>query len=281
MPARDDIMRDYVPVNERIGAFLAKHPEGSLQSELVELSDTRVVMRAYAYRTPTDERPGIGFSSLEIPGRTPYTRGSEVENCETSAWGRAIAALGFEVKRGIASREEVANKADDRPFPGIVETREHPVNLPSDGSGDRHNGAEREEMMGRATRRGIIRRGSAELFKLDIREGPAGRTIGFRLEIAEEKAIPQCVVSGPLCEALLLAYPDPTKLLGTAATISGLLYNVRRADKPGSWYRLHVDRFENADWIFPADEPVLPAPPADVPLLGEAEATTEELGLLV
>jgi hypothetical protein len=102
---------DYIPVAERIAAFYAKHPEGSLQSELVELSEGRVVMRAFAYRTPADERPGIGFSSLEIPGRTPYTRGSEIENCETSAWGRAIAALGFEVKKGIATAEEVRNKS--------------------------------------------------------------------------------------------------------------------------------------------------------------------------
>jgi hypothetical protein len=103
---------DYIPVNERIGAFYAKHPEGSLQSELVELTESRVVMRAYAYRTPDDARPGIGYSSLEIPGRTSFTKGSEVENCETSAWGRAIAALGFEVKRGIATAEEVRNKAE-------------------------------------------------------------------------------------------------------------------------------------------------------------------------
>jgi hypothetical protein len=102
---------DYIPVADRIAAFYAKHPEGSLQSEMVELSDTRVVMRAYAYRTPDDPRPGIGYSSLTIPGATPFTRGSEVENCETSAWGRAIAALGFEVKRGIATAEDVRNKA--------------------------------------------------------------------------------------------------------------------------------------------------------------------------
>lgn len=108
----DGFAKDYIPVAERIGAFYAKHPEGSLQSELIELSESRVVFRAYAYRTPEDIRPGIGYSSLEIPGRTPYTRGSEIENAETSAWGRAIAALGFEVKRGIASAEEIANKAE-------------------------------------------------------------------------------------------------------------------------------------------------------------------------
>ena len=106
---------DYIPVAERIAAFYAKHPEGSLQSEMVELSDARVVIRAYAYRTPDDIRPGIGYSSLTIPGGTPFTRGSEVENCETSAWGRAIAALGFEVKRGIATAEDVRNKAASPP----------------------------------------------------------------------------------------------------------------------------------------------------------------------
>ena len=104
-------MSDYVPVNERVDAFYAKHPEGSIQSEIVELTTSRVTVKAYAFRTPDDVRPGIGHSSLEIPGATPYTRGSEIENAETSAWGRAIAALGFEVKRGIASHEEVRNKS--------------------------------------------------------------------------------------------------------------------------------------------------------------------------
>ena len=46
-----------------------------------------------------------------IPGKTPYTRDSEVENAETSAVGRALAMMGFEVRKGVASRQEVANKA--------------------------------------------------------------------------------------------------------------------------------------------------------------------------
>lgn len=101
---------DYVMVNERIVKFIEKYPEGSLQSELVELTSDRVVVRGIAYRSPTDEKPGIGHSWLEIPGKTAFTRGSELENAETSAWGRALAALGFEVKRGVASLEEVRNK---------------------------------------------------------------------------------------------------------------------------------------------------------------------------
>lgn len=101
---------DYVTVAERIAAFHTRHPEGSLQAEVVTMTDKLVVVKAYAYRTADDIRPGIGWSSLEIPGKTPYTRGSELENAESSAWGRAIAALGFEVKRGIATANEIANK---------------------------------------------------------------------------------------------------------------------------------------------------------------------------
>jgi hypothetical protein len=104
---------DYVQVNERIIKFIEKYPEGSLQSEIVELTGERVVMRGMAFRNPDDPKPGIGHSWLEIPGKTAFTRGSEIENAETSAWGRALAALGFEVKRGIASAEEVRNKSDD------------------------------------------------------------------------------------------------------------------------------------------------------------------------
>lgn len=109
-----DRMANYVEVADRIQAFYEKYPEGSLQSEIYHLDAEIVVMKAWAYRTPDDPRPGMGWSSMLIPGATPYTKGSEIENTETSAWGRAIAALGFEVRRGIASRDEIANKRDQR-----------------------------------------------------------------------------------------------------------------------------------------------------------------------
>lgn len=122
---------DYIEVHERIEAFCKRYPDGSLQSEIVECTETRITMKAYAYRTPDDPRPGIGFSWLAIPGTTNFTRGSEIENAETSAWGRALAALGFETKKGIATKEEVENKKPQQPAPKADETRECPVhNVP-------------------------------------------------------------------------------------------------------------------------------------------------------
>src|SRR5215472_12610260 len=113
---------DYVDVAERITEFYDRYPDGSLsagadcwrsvQAEGWDkngdhVMQTFVVYRAEAYRTPSDPRPGIGVAWEVFPGRTPYTRGSEIMNAETSAWGRALAALGIATKRGIASRQEV------------------------------------------------------------------------------------------------------------------------------------------------------------------------------
>jgi hypothetical protein len=110
-------MKDYVQVNERIVAFYEMYPEGGIQSEIVEFSEKRVVVKAYAYRKPGDPLPGIGHSYMALPGKTTYTIGSELENTETSAWGRALASLGFEVKRGIASHNEIENKRHEHVEP--------------------------------------------------------------------------------------------------------------------------------------------------------------------
>jgi hypothetical protein len=101
----------YVEVDERIIEFRDKYPTGTLQAEIVELRDDLVIVKAYAYRTPDDERPGTGLASEPIPGKTNFTRDSELMNAETSAWGRALIAVGAaDAKRGIASANEVRNR---------------------------------------------------------------------------------------------------------------------------------------------------------------------------
>lgn len=106
---------DYVDVAERIRQFKALYPEGTLQAlhppQIHQVGDQMYVLyAAAAFRKPDDERPGIGYAWEPIPGKTPFTRDSELMNAETSAWGRAILALGdFETKK-IASLQEVRNR---------------------------------------------------------------------------------------------------------------------------------------------------------------------------
>lgn len=108
---------DYVDVAERIRMFRDLYPEGSLRPanpdnpfwiEDVPNVGPRLVYVAAAYRHPQDPAPGIGSAWEPIPGKTPYTRDSELMVAETSAWGRAIvAALAADTKRGVASADEV------------------------------------------------------------------------------------------------------------------------------------------------------------------------------
>lgn len=109
---------DYIDVAERIVEFRTKHPEGSLQQVTLDFREVAggwwVVYTAAAYRTPEDPRPGIGTAWEPVPGKTNFTRDSELQNAETAAWGRAIvAALAADTKRGIASAEEVRNRQED------------------------------------------------------------------------------------------------------------------------------------------------------------------------
>lgn len=106
----------YVDVATRLVEFRGKHPEGSLQPvnpqepiRVFTVGDlTFLQYVAAAYRSPDDDRPGIGIAWEPFPGRTPYTKGSEAMVAETSAWGRAIvAALAADTKKGVASADEV------------------------------------------------------------------------------------------------------------------------------------------------------------------------------
>jgi len=120
-------LSDYVDVAERLRIFRDKYPNGSLQPanlekpfELVTIGEkTFLVYISAAYRSPEDTRPGIGSAWEPFPGRTPYTKDSELMVAETSAWGRAImAALAADSKR-IASLDEVRarRQAEDSGHP--------------------------------------------------------------------------------------------------------------------------------------------------------------------
>lgn len=112
-------LSDYNDVPSRIAEFREKHPEGSLASEVVETGFAGfVAVKGYAYRTPDDPRPGIGMAWEPVPGKTPYTKDSELQNAETSAWGRAIIAVGAaDAKKGIASAEEIRNRQESSQAP--------------------------------------------------------------------------------------------------------------------------------------------------------------------
>lgn len=114
---------DYVDVAERRRQAAELWPEGRLVSEpfeIREMPDGRIwiICRALFYRHENDPTPASGTAWELYPGKTPYTRDSELMNAETSAWGRALIAAGLPSKK-VASADEVraaASRKDARPF---------------------------------------------------------------------------------------------------------------------------------------------------------------------
>jgi len=100
----------YVDVAQRLQAFYARFPDGSVQMDpptfIEVLGQQFVWAQARAYRHPDDPRPGVGTAWEQIPGKTPYTRGSELMVLETSSWGRAIAGV-MPIGDKIATTDEV------------------------------------------------------------------------------------------------------------------------------------------------------------------------------
>lgn len=100
---------EYITVSERIEKFYAKFPQGRIITTIIEHSAETgfILIRAEVYREPDDALPAATGHAYELRSAGHVQAGSYVEVCETSSVGRALALLGFEVRRGVASREEV------------------------------------------------------------------------------------------------------------------------------------------------------------------------------
>ena len=99
--------KEYAEVPQRIKAFRMNHPNGTIQTEIISLVDGVVTMKASVF--DEDGRLlGTGFAQ-EKESSSFINKTSFLENCETSAWGRALGACGYGIDVSIASAEEVKN----------------------------------------------------------------------------------------------------------------------------------------------------------------------------
>lgn len=107
--------KEYAEVNQRIKAFRMVYPEGFIRTEIESLEDGVCIMTAevgfyitggeFTHRTCV---LGTG-TAYEKEGSTFINSTSYIENCETSAVGRALGMAGFGIDTSVASAEEVQN----------------------------------------------------------------------------------------------------------------------------------------------------------------------------
>jgi hypothetical protein len=102
-------LNEYQTVQERIDLFWKKYPTGRFKLDIVSMTDNQVVIQASVWTHKNDEYPiTVDFAEERI-GTSPVNKVSHVENCATSALGRAISALGgeFSPKGKRPSRQEM------------------------------------------------------------------------------------------------------------------------------------------------------------------------------
>ena len=101
--------KEYVEVNERLKAFrtLPEYKGYSLVSDIVSLENGVITVKASIY--DADGRIIATGLAQEKESSSFINKTSFVENCETSAWGRALGNLGIGIDTSVASAEEVEN----------------------------------------------------------------------------------------------------------------------------------------------------------------------------
>ena len=108
---------DYEPVEARLEKWHGVYPDGRIETEILEHTDTRFIVVCKLFKTEADSKPcASGVASETITDRGVNAT-SALENCETSAIGRALANAGFAAKNKRPSRSEMekVNRAECKP----------------------------------------------------------------------------------------------------------------------------------------------------------------------
>lgn len=104
--------KGYAQVNERVKAFRMVCPNGSITTEIVSMEDGVVTMRA----TVLEEDGTVlatGYAQ-EKESSSYINKTSYIENCETSAVGRALGFAGIGIDGSMASADELANALNNQ-----------------------------------------------------------------------------------------------------------------------------------------------------------------------
>jgi hypothetical protein len=270
----EDRLGGYTQVKDRIRLFYEAHPDGRLVTDEVRWPHPdddvqRIAVRALAYRTPDDPHPAVGWSWMLLPGTTNFTRGSELENTETSAWGRAIGALGIGIGDSIATSDEIDAKSgedEDRPRPKAGET------APTPESG----------------LIGTVDVKAEWLTDLQLRQTPDGPVIGFRLKQGRQSIKVQA--HGPMATAVA----SLDELQGVTVTCWGTLvgeeYTPKGVTRSVSYQVLRLERMTGPTFTLPVDpkrftdaaiDESPPVHPDNIPLFDrdEEDAIAKALGV--
>ena len=117
-------LADYETVEVRLEKFIKDYPDFRIATELEVCDKDRYVVKAYLYKTAADVIAWTtGYAEERVTDRGVNST-SALENCETSAIGRALANAGYAAKNKRPSREEMSKVVASKPSkPQVAEVK--------------------------------------------------------------------------------------------------------------------------------------------------------------
>ncbi len=122
--------KQYETVDSRVRRFRDDHPTGDISTQILVDDDTRVLMKA---EITIDEKRVATGTAEEIRGSSNINQTSAVENCETSAVGRALGFAGYDAAGSIASADEVSRAIDQQQSTSFPPSQPGPSQAESPG----------------------------------------------------------------------------------------------------------------------------------------------------
>ena len=125
-------LADYEPVEVRLEKFIKDYPSFRIATELEVVEATRYIVKAYLFKDAGDGVAwATGYAEETVSSRG-VNQTSALENCETSAIGRALANAGYAPKGKRPSREEMTKVVAKKPEkPAVADDKDYwttPVN---------------------------------------------------------------------------------------------------------------------------------------------------------
>jgi hypothetical protein len=117
-------LADYEPVEVRLEKFIKDYPAFRIATELEVVEATRYIVKAYLFKDASDGVAwATGYAEETVTSRG-VNQTSALENCETSAIGRALANAGYAPKGKRPSREEMTKVVAAKPVkPPVQEVK--------------------------------------------------------------------------------------------------------------------------------------------------------------
>jgi hypothetical protein len=117
-------LADYEPVEVRLEKFIKDYPAFRIATELEVVEKDRYIVKAYLFKDASDGVAWATGYAEETVTQRGVNQTSALENCETSAIGRALANAGYAPKGKRPSREEMTKVvAKKEPKPPVQEVK--------------------------------------------------------------------------------------------------------------------------------------------------------------